>query len=136
VEPIASAAEIDDTPIAPAISEPPIAPSASEPPIATTAAQTPEQEVSVAPAADLTPLPPIPAELTPAPAVATTAAPASKKQPASAGAMPGESKTGQKDLFEPPARSGKALPVDYKAPRFVPPEPKPAVSKKSKRKKK
>lgn len=87
--------------------EPPIAPSASEPP---------EVDVPIAPPADPTPLPPRTAEPVP-----TTTQPTITKSAES---------------VDPQSAPARSLPVDYKAPRFVPPEPKPGGGGKKNRKKK
>ena len=101
----------------------------SEPPIAPPVSDPPEAEVPIAPPVDPTPLPP-----GIAPASAASAPDVSEAQ---AGA-PGVANEAAKSAAEPQAapRGGKAsLPIDYKAPRFVPPEPRPEGGKKGKRKK-
>jgi len=125
----------------------------------------PDKDVPVAPLAEPTPLPPSRVEAAPStattapatgaataapPAAVTTSAPATapaasarpapeNTAPANA-AAPSAAPTSQKDLFAPESPrlvGGKApLPVDYKAPRFVPPEPKPDKKGKGKGKKK
>jgi hypothetical protein len=82
-------------------------PSASEPP---------EVDVPIAPPADPTPLPPRTAEPVP-----TTTQPTITKSAES---------------VDPQSAPARSLPVDYKAPRFVPPEPKPGGGGKKNRKKK